>query len=188
MKGLARAFFARDALDVAPDLIGRNLYRETDNGLSVGRIVETEAYRGADDPGSHAYRGMTPRNQVMFGPPGHLYIYFTYGMHFCVNVVTGKEGIASAVLLRAVEPTEGLDSMAQRRGTHVIRNLTRGPARLAQAFALGRAQNGLDLMSGPVQIGGRARRGEVITSPRIGLRPGMDQPWRFFEPGPWTSR
>lgn len=107
----------------------------------------------------------------MFGPPGHLYVYFTYGMHFCVNVVTRCEGIANAVLLRAVEPTEGLDSMARRRGTDVVRNLARGPARLAQAFALGRDENGLDLMNGPVQIGGRAERVEVVTSPIWGEKP-----------------
>jgi DNA-3-methyladenine glycosylase len=177
---------------VAPALIGRTLYRITPEGLTAGRIVEVEAYCGSSDPGSHAFRGKTRRNAVMFGPPGHLYVYFTYGMHYCANIVTDSEGVAGAVLLRAVEPTEGLDLMALRRGFDQnidSRNLARGPARLCQAFALDLNDNSADLTTGEIWVG-RTRRltSPIKTSPRIGLKPELDQPWRFYEPSPWASR
>ena len=128
-------------LDVAPRLLGA---RFEHGGVTV-RITEVEAYDGPGDPGSHAHRGRTPRNEVMFGPPGHLYTYFTYGMHWCCNVVTGPEGAASAVLLRAGEVVDGLDLARERRPGSPDRDLARGPARMCKALAIGREQNGLDL-------------------------------------------
>ena len=173
---------------VAHDLLGRVLIHSSKDGVVAGRIVEVEAYLGSIDPGSHAFRGPTPRNSIMFGPPGFLYVYFTYGMHYCSNVVTGKDGVAGAVLLRAVEPLVGLELMSRRRGTEDPRLLARGPARLCQAFGFGRDHNGLDLVEGAAWISrGKKLKGQIKETPRIGLRPGMDQPWRFVESGPWAS-
>jgi len=186
---LSQKFFSADPVSVAPRLIGRTLYRETAEGLVAGRLVEVEAYCGADDPASHAYRRMTERNSAMFGPPGRLYVYFTYGMHHCANIVTGKPGQAGAVLLRAVEPTDGLELMALRRGGIEDPGLlAKGPGRLCQSYALTTADNGAELDEGKIWIG-RARKlkGDVCISRRIGLRPGMDQPWRFYEQSPWAS-
>jgi len=170
------------------DLLGRTLFSHVD-GLSVaGRIVEVEAYLGSVDPGSHAFRRRTPRNEVMFGPPGHLYVYFTYGMHYCANIVCEKDGVAGAVLLRAVEPTVGIDVMAERRAISDVRLLAKGPARLCQAFAFARDQNRADLTAGVIGVSGpRKLKAPVLSSARIGLRPGMDQAWRFYEEGPWVS-
>ena len=185
---LDRGFYARPTLEVAESLLGRTLYRQTPEGLVAGRLVEVEAYCGAEDPASHAYRRRTPRNEVMFGPAGHLYVYFTYGMHYCANIVTTEEGVAGAVLLRAVEPLEGLDLMAARRGVSDPRLLARGPARLCQAYGLRREHNGIDLTSGDLWVGKeRALTGAVRTSLRIGVKPELDLPWRFFEEGPFTS-
>lgn len=185
---LSRPFFARDALAVAMDLLGRVLVSEVAAGTVAGRIVEVEAYCGIDDPASHGYRGQTRRNAVMFGPPGHLYVYFTYGMHHCANVVAETDGVAGAVLLRAVEPVLGLDLMAARRGTEDPRLLARGPARLCQAFGLDLRHNGSDLTHGPIWIGSPQQlNGAILSSTRIGLTAGLDHPWRFFEKGPWVS-
>jgi DNA-3-methyladenine glycosylase len=124
----------------------------------------------------------------MFGPPGHLYVYFTYGMHFCCNVVCETDGIPGAVLLRAVEPLEGLDLMVERRGLERTRDLARGPARLCQAFGIDRRHNGTDLVGGEIWLEPRRRlKGEILTSKRIGLTAGLDQPWRFYEEGIWIS-
>ena len=158
----------------------------------MGRIVECEAYR-SDDPASHSFRGLTPRTEVMFGPPGHLYVYFTYGMHFCCNVVTGREGEGSAVLLRAVEPLQGLDVMRERRGVTGARSLCSGPARLTQAYGLGRADNGLDLVAAErglfVAPGRPIPDGAVGVGPRVGINVATTRPWRFFEKGsPFVSR
>ncbi|MDQ4148658.1 MAG: DNA-3-methyladenine glycosylase [Actinomycetota bacterium] len=188
MKHLGRAFYARHALVVAEELLGRTLYRRTDEGVVAGRLVEVEAYCGSDDPASHAYRRMTARNAVMFGPPGHLYVYFTYGMHHCANIVSDTDGVAGAVLLRALEPLEGLELMAARRGLSDPRLLARGPGRLCQAFSLTRADNGADLTAGSVWVGSERRiEGRVRTSLRIGVPRRLDQPWRFYEEGPWVS-
>ncbi|HZD17686.1 MAG TPA: DNA-3-methyladenine glycosylase, partial [Actinomycetota bacterium] len=139
---LPRAFFARPSTVVAPDLLGRVLVRRLPGGGRLAaRLVEVEAYQ-EDDPASHSFRGRTQRNAVMFGPPGHLYVYFTYGMHFCSNVVTGHTGQGSAVLLRAAEPLEGVEIMAANRGVDAVRLLCSGPARLAEAFGIDRWANG----------------------------------------------
>ena len=178
-------FFARDSLRVARDLLG---CRVSHGGVTV-RLTEVEAYAGAADPGSHAFLGRSPRNEVMFGPAGRLYVYFSYGMHFCANIVTGVEGEASAVLLRAGEVVDGA---AQRRPGFRPRDLARGPARLTTALALGREHNGMALV-GP-RAGGRVSAPDVLvepglvrTGPRVGVSgPGGDgvtYPWRFWVDG-----
>jgi DNA-3-methyladenine glycosylase len=185
---LVRSFYSQPTLEVAESLLGRTLYRETEEGLVAGRLVEVEAYCGAEDPASHAYRRLTPRNAIMFGPAGYLYVYFSYGMHHCANIVTWEEGVAGAVLLRAVEPLEGLDLMASRRGLSDPRLLAKGPGRLCQAFGLTRQNNGADLVTDDLWVGEqRSLRGPVRTSMRIGVKPELDKPWRFFEEGPYTS-
>jgi DNA-3-methyladenine glycosylase len=181
---LPRSFYARPSLEVARDLIGRLLVRPLPGGRLVGRIVESEA--------SHSFRGRTARNEVMFGQPGHLYVYFSYGMHFCMNVVTGRDGEGSAVLLRAVEPVEGIDWMLARRGLDDVRLLCAGPGRLTQAFGIDRAHNGADLVAGDVLFvasGSAVPEDRIGVSPRVGLTLGVDRPWRFFEAGsPFVSR
>lgn len=161
-------------LEVAPRLLGATFHHA---GVAV-RLTEVEAYDGPNDPGSHAYRGRTPRNDVMFGPPGFLYVYFTYGMHHCANVVVGPEGVPSAVLLRAGEVLEGRDLAEERRGTS--RNLARGPANLCDALDLDLAHNRLDL-SGHLVLGEPVT--DVSTGPRVGLRLAHDRPWRFWVTG-----
>jgi DNA-3-methyladenine glycosylase len=188
---LSRRFFARPSPVVAPDLLGRLLVRRSEGELLVARIVEVEAYQ-QDDPASHSFRGPTARNEVMFGPAGFLYVYFTYGMHFCMNVVTGRPGDGSAVLLRAAEPLAGLDAMARRRGTEMPRLLCSGPARLTQAFGVDRSANGADLVDGEdlwIEAGRRTPSGDVRTGPRVGIRHAADVPWRFWVDGsPFVSR
>jgi DNA-3-methyladenine glycosylase len=156
----------------------------------VGRVVECEAYQ-EDDPASHSYRGPTTRTEVMFGPPGHLYVYFTYGMHFCMNVVTGREGEGSAVLLRAMEPLAGIERMRELRDGAADRLLCSGPARLTQALAIGRQHNGLDLVAGDELFLARGTPipdERVGTGPRVGISMAKDRPWRFFEEGsPFVS-
>jgi DNA-3-methyladenine glycosylase len=182
-KPLPQAFFARSALEVARDLIGcAFLFRG-----AGGPIVETEAYR-QDDPCCHGYRGETARNAVLFGPPGHLYVYFTYGMHFCANVVCESEGTAAGVLLRALVPERGVGEMMVRRGSEEARLLCSGPARLAQALGIGREHNGLPVWEAPLAIHSRAGTGEslaaaprIVTTARIGVRGGDQKPWRFVD-------
>ena len=192
---LGRSFYARDSLAVAPDLLHKLLvHDDPEAGRLAVRIVEVEAYRGADDAGSHAYRGPTPRTASMFGPPGHLYVYFTYGMHWCANVVTGRVGEASAVLLRAGEPVDGIEVMRSRRpAARRDRDLASGPAKLTQALGISGAHDGADLISGPIRIvdDGVAPPGEPHWSTRIGLAPGRgdEHPWRATVPGhPHLSR
>ena len=186
---LARGFYRRDSLAVAPDLLDRLLVV----GDRAGRIVEVEAYCGADDPASHAFRGPTPRNLTMFGPPGHLYVYFTYGMHFCANVVCGEEGEAAAVLLRGLTALRGVDAMRAVRPTaRRDRDLGAGPARLCVALGIGRAHDGADLVTGDrgvVVVDDGTRPAVVSVSGRIGLRVATDRPWRFYVPdAPGLSR
>jgi len=180
---LAQSFFARSALEVARDLIGCTLLFR---GIG-GRIVETEAYR-QDDPCCHAYSGRTARNAVLFGPPGHLYVYFTYGMHFCGNVACEPEGAGAGVLLRAIVPEHGMEEMVARRGVEEPRLLCSGPARLAQALAIGREQNGLPVWAPPLAIlsgggadGSIADPPRIVTTTRIGVRGGDQRPWRFVD-------
>ncbi len=174
-----RELLSGPVLDVAPRLLGATLR----HGEVAVRLTEVEAYDGPDDPGSHAYRGRTARNDVMFGPPGHLYVYFTYGMHFCCNVVTGPEGRASAVLLRGGEVVEGMDVARSRRPRSTVRDLARGPARLCQALAIGLAENGADLASGDLTLELGEPLLAVSTGPRVGLRGAPDRPWRFWVTG-----
>lgn len=183
---LPRRFYARPVLVVARALLGRVLVHEGPGGRTSGRIVEVEAYRGADDPASHAFRGETARNRVMFGPPGHAYVYFTYGMHHCVNVVTGTPGAAGAVLIRALEPLEGIELMRRRRGVRELERLARGPGCVTRALGLDRRHDGLDLTRGPlaVETGPPARGGHpVARGPRIGIRVATERPWRFWLAG-----
>jgi DNA-3-methyladenine glycosylase len=189
---LGRRSCARPALEVAPALLGHVLARRLPDGTTLrARIVETEAYE-RDDPASHAFGGETPRNTAMFGPPGHLYVYFIYGMHFCMNVVTGAHGHGSAVLLRAGEPLEGLQAMARLRGRGELRDLCRGPARWAQAFGVDRALDGADLVGGAeiwLERGRAVPAERIERTPRVGIRKAAEQPWRFVERGSgWVSR
>jgi DNA-3-methyladenine glycosylase len=173
---------ARPSLEVAPALLGAVLRHRSPAGEVAVRLTEVEAYAGADDPGSHAYRGMTPRNEVMFGPPGHLYVYFTYGMHHCCNVVVGAEGTASAVLLRAGEVVEGMELARSRRPGSSDRDLARGPARLCKALAIDARHNGVELATGDLTLTPRepVPPEAVATGPRVGLREAADHPWRFW--------
>jgi DNA-3-methyladenine glycosylase len=181
---LPRRFYARDALLVAPDLIGATLVRRGPGGAIGGVIVEVEAYRGADDPASHAYRGPTPRTRSMFGPPGRAYVYFIYGMHHCVNVVTGEEGAGGAVLVRALAPSVGLARWRERTSGTPLARAGAGPGLLARALGLTRAEDGLDLLTSMLVI--RPRRGPappVACGPRVGLSVARDRPWRFWWEG-----
>ena len=189
---LSQTYFIRSALDVARGLIGCTfLFRG-----AGGRIVETEAYR-QDDPCCHAYRGRTARNAVLFGQPGHLYVYFTYGMHFCANVACEPEGTGAGVLLRALVPEYGVAQMVALRGLDEPRLLCSGPARLAQALAIGREHNGWPVWEPPVAIlprqsafgGLHADPPRIVTTPRIGVRGGDQKLWRFVDAdSPFLSR
>jgi DNA-3-methyladenine glycosylase len=170
----------RPVLEVAPLLLGATLR----HGEVACRLTEVEAYAGEQDPGSHSFRGRTPRNAVMFGPPGHLYVYFSYGMHWCANVVCGPDGMASAVLLRAGEIVDGVEiARARRTAARRDRDLARGPARLCEALGIGEDQYGHDLSVPPLTLEIGAPAPEVNTGPRVGLREAADRPWRFWLPG-----
>jgi DNA-3-methyladenine glycosylase len=205
LRTLPRSFYRRDSLELAPRLLNQLLVR----GSRVARIVEVEAYRGETDPGSHAYRGPTARNATMFGRAGHLYVYFTYGMHWCANVVCGEQGVARAVLLRAAAPVAGLDEMREARfGPSVLprsgrprrppvqqrdRDLCSGPAKLAQALGLTGDDDGADLVKGDrglvLASDGVAPPAEPGVTERIGLSAGGEHLWRFFVVGdPNVSR
>jgi DNA-3-methyladenine glycosylase len=166
-------------------------------GLVAVRLVETEAYRGEQDPGSHGFKGLTARTRTMFGPPGRLYVYFTYGMHWCVNIVCDREGVCEAVLLRAGEPVAGIDAMRDRRGRVTDRLLAAGPARLAEAMGIGGAHDGASLLRGGSfwcaedSATPEFRRAEIAQTVRVGLATGRGDefPWRFVVPGhPYASR
>ncbi|MEX0174112.1 DNA-3-methyladenine glycosylase [Streptomyces sp. LMG1-1-1.1] len=184
---LPRTFFDRPVLDVAPDLLGRTLVRNTEEGRMELRLTEVEAYAGAIDPGSHAFRGRTARNAVMFGPPGHAYVYFTYGMWHCLNLVCGPEGQASGVLLRAGELLRGADqARPRRRSARSDHELAKGPARLATALDVALSLNGTDVCAGPqaplaLLTGTPPPRDRVRTGPRTGVGgDGAPHPWRFW--------
>ncbi|HZV23024.1 MAG TPA: DNA-3-methyladenine glycosylase [Luteimonas sp.] len=190
-KRLPRAFYRRDPREVAPDLLNKVLVAA--DGRRA-RIVETEAYCGPIDAAAHTYRGQTPRNAVMFGAPGLLYVYFTYGMHYCCNAVCGEEGEGVAVLLRAAEPLAGLALMREARpAAKRDRDLCSGPARLCQALGIGRAQDGVDLVTGAGGYGivddGVAPPEDPMVTTRIGIRHAAEEPWRWYVPGnPNVSR
>jgi DNA-3-methyladenine glycosylase len=187
---IARPFYDRPPDVVAKELLGKLLVRDLDGETLIGRITETEAYFGADDPASHAYAGQTPRNSVMFGPPGFAYVYFIYGMHFCLNVSCLPPGTAAAVLVRAVVPVEGVDTMARLRKQSPAAKpalLTGGPGKLCQAMGITIANsNGLDLTDpvSPVRLeyDGQSPPPHVVT-PRIGLKKAVELPYRFVVQG-----
>jgi DNA-3-methyladenine glycosylase len=175
----ARVWFSREVHAVARDLLGAYLTARSPEGDVTLRITEVEAYGGADDPGSHAYRGRTARNAVMFGPPGFAYVYRSYGIHWCLNFVCEPKGSASTVLIRALEPTAGIPTMRRRRGVVEERLLCSGPGRLCAALGITDAHNGLALDRPPFAIFGRADAAEVIAGPRIGITKAVEQPWRY---------
>jgi DNA-3-methyladenine glycosylase len=183
MGELNRSFFDRHVLDVAPELLGAVLVHRD---VAV-RLTEVEAYDGAHDPASHAFRGRTARNAVMFGEPGHAYVYFTYGMHFCVNLVCGEEGRAAAVLLRAGEIVAGIDVAQRRRPAAPARDLARGPARLTKAMDIDRALDGADVCAAtsPLRIveGDRVPTDRIRSGPRVGVSAAADRPWRWWIDG-----
>ncbi len=171
---LRRAFFARSVHDVAPELIGATLLVDGVGGV----IVEVEAYHHTD-PAAHSYNGETERNRVMFGPPGFAYVYRSYGIHWCLNVVCEAKGSASAVLIRALEPTQGLGLMRRRRGLSEPRDLCSGPGKLAQALGVTIKHNGLALDRAPFELRARKAVPEIVTGPRIGISKAVDEPWRY---------
>jgi DNA-3-methyladenine glycosylase len=178
---LRRSFFERRTQVVARRLLGCSLVRVLEGKRLVGRIVETEAYRGARDPASHAYRGMTSRNALMFGKPGRAYVYFVYGFHNCLNVTTEPVGTPGAVLIRAIEPVEGEAEMMKNRRVGSGAHLTDGPGRLTQALRIDRGMNGEDLVgSGRLFIEGGSPTAKVASGPRVGVSGGKRYPWRFY--------
>ena len=182
---LPRDFYARDTVKVAKDLLGKRLVRVKGKNRMEGKIVEVEAYRGLDDPASHAFRGLTPRNAPMFGEPGHAYIYFTYGNHYCLNITTQKVGTPGAVLIRAIQPLEGLHEMRRLRPNVPDSNLTNGPGKLTKALGITKSLNEVDM----------TKRGDlfvtesdetmpkVAKSVRVGISQGADRLWRFYVAG-----
>lgn len=191
MKSLPQSFYDRPTLDVARDLIGAELSVRTRASVYSGRIVEAEAYVGEEDPACHAHRGLTPRTRVMYGPPGHAYVYFTYGNHWMLNFVTEREGFPAAVLIRAIEPIAGVSLMRRRRQVTREFDLTNGPGKLTSALGINGDDNGADLQ-GPrfqVLLASRPRLMEIATSGRIGVNEGFERPWRFYLQGsPWVSK
>jgi DNA-3-methyladenine glycosylase len=181
---LGRDFFARSVHEVAPELLGATLLVE---GVG-GPIVEVEAY-DQEDPASHGFRGRTARNASMFGPPGHAYVYRSYGIHWCVNLVCGEEGRPEAVLLRALEPAHGVEAMRARRGLDDPRLLCAGPGRLCQALGIGREHDGLPLDAPPFELLAREAEPPIARGPRVGITLARDVPWRYAVAGsPFLSR
>jgi DNA-3-methyladenine glycosylase len=178
---LKRSFFSRDPVIVARDLLGRILFYRTPDGLLAGRIVETEAYTGEADPASHAFRGRTTRNAVMFGAAGHAYVYFSYGVHYCLNVTAEAPGVAGAVLLRALEPLAGMEIMRRRGNQGPEVRLLSGPGKIGRGFGLTLKDNGRDFTRGPLSLaeGTPVPKHEVAISRRIGISRAVDLPYRF---------
>ena len=207
MKPLSRSFYLRPTLQVARDLLGKKIVRKIGTKLLIGKIVEVEAYCKGD-AASHAFRGRTKRNDVMFWEGGHLYVYFTYGMHLCANVVTGNEGIGEAILIRAVEPLTGIEVMTKNRFPNLcaegayasgvqslnhksLINLSNGPAKFCQAFGISREENGLNLLNSEITItdGDQIPLKFIKRSSRIGIQQGLEKKWRFFIAGnQWVSK
>lgn len=191
MRVLPLSFYRRPTLDVARDLLGKIFFRRLGDAILSGRIVEAEAYHEQGDESAHSFSGRSARNEVMFRSGGFLYVYFTYGMHFCMNVVTEKEGIGAAVLIRALEPLEGIDIMRSYRGLGKHdRDLLSGPAKLCQAFGIARAENGLPLDGSIVGIADAQRipDSEIRITTRVGISRSRELPWRFVvADSPWIS-
>ncbi len=190
MRKLPRSFYLRPTLTIAKDVLGKLIIRKLRGKLLIGKIIEVEAYLGEKDPASHAFRGKTKRNEVMFREGGHLYVYFTYGMHFCANIVTEEEGIGHAVLLRAVEPIEGINIIMNNRKMEQWRNgemkqLSNGPAKFCQAFDIARKQNGTDLLGDEIFLaeGEPIPKSQIGISTRIGIRNATEKKWRFYVKG-----
>lgn len=185
---IPKEFYLQDPVKLAPKLLGKIFVRKLGEIFLAGKIVEVEAYRGEDDEAAHTYKGKTKRNEVMFREGGFLYVYFTYGMHFCANIVCGKENEGSAILIRAVEPIDGIDIMTMNRfGKTKIssikrKNLTNGPAKFCHAFAIERKDNGLELTKEPIFLmsGEKILKKEIVTTTRIGIKKSVDLPWRFY--------
>jgi DNA-3-methyladenine glycosylase len=194
---LLKEFYTRDLHTVAKDLLGKFLVRQLGEIYMTGKIIEVEAYDSSLDESSHSYRGRTKRNEVMFNGGGFLYVYFTYGMHFCANIVTGNRNDGKAILIRALEPIEGIDFMAMNRyGKKVITqkkliNLTNGPAKICKAFCIEREQNGCDLCGDEIFIlnAPKIKPAKIVTSTRIGIKKSVDLPWRYYiKDNPFISR
>jgi DNA-3-methyladenine glycosylase len=199
MQKLHSSFYTHRTLNVAKSLLGKIFIRSVGKKILSGKIVEVEAYLH-NDPACHAYRGITERNKVMFKEGGHLYVYFTYGMHYCANIVTNKQGVGEAVLIRAIEPMEGIEVMMKNRfgrsvrhlqGDGLVQNLTNGPAKFAQAFGLTKKQNGISLVGEEIFIadGEKVPPSRIITTTRIGISTAKDKKWRFYiKENPWVSK
>ena len=189
---LPRSFYEGDSREVARNLLGQVLVRESEEGIAAGIIVETEAYLGKKDDAAHSYKGATERVRVLFGEKGAAYIYLIYGIYHCLNIASGPAGEPECVLIRALEPVEGLELMARRRGTEKVRDLCRGPGRLCQALAIGRSLYGADVTKpGPLYIREGRRPEKILSTPRIGIEYAFhtkDEPWRYIVSGsPFVS-
>ena len=196
-KKLNKSFYKRELLIVARDLLGKILVKVDRSRILTGKIIEVEAYDGDIDQAAHSYGGITRRNEIMFNEGGYLYVYFTYGAHHCCNVVTGKRGHGTAILIRAVEPLSGIDLMIKNRLSRKINNekelfnLTSGPGKVCQAFKINRMQSGIDLTGDKIFIldSNKIRKNEIGTSKRIGITSSIDLPWRFYiKNNPFLSR
>jgi DNA-3-methyladenine glycosylase len=178
---LPRTFYSQDTVTVAKSILGKKLVRKINNKEISGIIIETEAYRHKDDPASHAFRKITERNKVMFGEVGMAYVYFTYGMHYCFNVVARNSKFeAGAVLIRAIQPEKGIDIMEKNRGVNDKKRLTDGPAKLTQAFGITKEQYGIDLtQDSKLFITDGIKTGKIIASPRVGIKEATDKLWNF---------
>jgi len=184
MRKLGNGFFKENTVKTAKSLLGKYLVTNKGGKKTAGMIVETEAYRGKDDPGSHAFRKKTDRNALMFGRPGKAYVYFCYGCHYLFNIVTEPEGEAGAVLIRAIEPSTGIDIMMARRKTFDINNVSNGPGKLTEALGIGRKDNGKGLAGSEIYAAaGPVKRFKTASGPRIGIKTGLDKKWRFWIKG-----
>ncbi len=181
MKPIKRSFFKQETIKIAKALLGNYLVNKTKEGTTIGKIIETEAYL-SNDLASHSSKGKTKRNEAMFGHPGKAYVYFTYGMYHCFNVVTAKEGIGEAVLIRALEPISGINLMKKRRKTNDLRELCSGPAKLAIAMGISKAHNKIDLIDGKLKLckGETIKEKDIIKTSRIGISKGKSLPYRFY--------
>ena len=196
-KKLSKSFYRRDVIKVAHDLLGKILVKVNGKEILSGKIVEVEAYHGDIDQAAHSYRGITKRNEIMFESGGYLYVYFTYGNHFCCNVVTGLKGQGTAVLIRAVEPVSGINSMIKNRFGRKLKNnleifnLTNGPGKTCKAFSIDKCHSGIDLTGDEIFIikGEKISKKNIGVSKRIGITKSVDLPWRFFiKNNPYLSR